>query len=343
MIFNSLLFFSVNLYHEASFGQAILTPLLNTNKMILSFCYYLLCCIKSADWSFMNEKEFLQSYDINNFDRPSIATDIAVFSIIYSEDETNYRKESESLLKLLMVKRNDFPFKDMWALPGGFLRKDEIPANAAFRELKEETGVNGAFLRTLDIFGEPNRDPRGWIISHAYLALIDSGSITVSAGSDAKEACWFTIDVSIEELSSDLNASDMKKESCYTLTLKGDCDVSVSAKIKRITKYVNFHEQNEFVILEQNGFAFDHSLIILKAYLELKDMTEKDGRIVFDLLPEYFTLYRLQKAFEIILGKELLAANFRRKMSDYVIETDKMDTGNGHRPAKLFIRNLEKF
>lgn len=291
----------------------------------------------------MNEKEYLQSYDISKFDRPSIATDIAVFSIIRSDDETNYRKESESLLKLLMIKRSDYPYKDMWALPGGFLRKNEIPTDAAFRELKEETGVNGAFLRTLDIFGEPNRDPRGWIISHAYLALIDSSDINVSAGSDAKEACWMTIKVDSEEIKSEKSSSDIKREQLYTLTLTDDKNETIVAKIKRVTKYVNFHEQNDYVILEQTGFAFDHPLIILKAYLELRDMTEKDGRIVFDLLPEYFTLYRLQKAFEIILGKELLTANFRRKMSDYVFETDKMDTGNGHRPAKLFVRNLEMF
>lgn len=291
----------------------------------------------------MNEKEYLKNYDISKYDRPSIATDIAVFSIAQIEDETNYRKESESILKLLMIKRSAYPFKDSWALPGGFLRKDEVPLNAAFRELKEETGVNGAYLRTLDIFGAPNRDPRGWIISHAYLALIDSAELNVTPGSDAEEASWMGIKVNIESERSENSSGSIKKELIYRLTLSADKNTSISSLIKREISYENFHERNDYTILESNGFAFDHPLIILKAYLELKDMTEKDGRIVFDLLPEYFTLYRLQKAFEIILDRELLTANFRRKMSDFVIETDRMDTGNGHRPAKLFVRNLDKF
>ena len=62
-----------------------------------------------------------------------------------------------------------------------------------------------------------------------------------------------------------------------------------------------------------------------------------------DLLPERCTLYSLQEAHEIILDEKLLTPNFRRKMAPLVIETDEMVTGPGHRPAKLFRRNLEAF
>ncbi len=290
----------------------------------------------------MDEKAFLQNYNISDFDRPSIATDIAVFSII-REDEENYRKESESFLKLLMIKRNEFPFKDSWALPGGFLKRNELPSNAALRELKEETGVGNAFLRTLDVFAEPERDPRGWIVSQAFLALIDSTDISLSAGSDAKTADWFSLKVSLEDEKTKKSKDRLDKEFIYKMTLKGNDGTCLSSKIIKKSHFENFHETDEYTVLEQDGFAFDHALIILKAYLELKDMAEKDVRIVFDLLPEHFTLYRLQKALEIIIGKELLTANFRRKMSDYVIETSLSDTGCGHRPAKLFKRNLDKF
>ena len=73
-----------------------------------------------------------------------------------------------------------------------------------------------------------------------------------------------------------------------------------------------------------------------------KEVNE-NGRPVFDLMPERFTLTALQKAFEIVQGKKLLVANFRRKIADYVIETDEIAEGAGHRPAKLFRRNLERF
>ena len=60
-------------------------------------------------------------------------------------------------------------------------------------------------------------------------------------------------------------------------------------------------------------------------------------------MPETFTLTQLQHAFEVILGEKLLTANFRRKMNDYVIETEQIVEGAGHRPAKLFRRNMENF
>ena len=60
-------------------------------------------------------------------------------------------------------------------------------------------------------------------------------------------------------------------------------------------------------------------------------------------MPEKFTLTQLQSTFEIVQGRKLLAANFRRKMSGYVTETDEISDGAGHRPAKLFRRNLDAF
>ncbi|MCQ2517632.1 MAG: NUDIX hydrolase [Lachnospiraceae bacterium] len=292
----------------------------------------------------MTEEEFLKSYSIEKFDRPSVATDMAVFSIDEKEDsDMNYRKENKSVLKLLLIKRDEYPYKDSWALPGGFLRKDETPNAAAFRELKEETGVDVAFLRTLDVFGTPGRDPRGWIISHAYLALVENSKCKVVAGSDAENADWFEIKVKIEKEQSENDGNTISRETVYSLELNNGGDVKLLSLIKRKTTYRDFHEISEYSEVDSFGFAFDHAIIILRAYLELQDMAEKDGRIIFDLLPEYFTLYKLQKAFEIVLGKELLVANFRRKISDFVTETDKIDAGSGHRPAKLFTRNLDKF
>ena len=169
------------------------------------------------------EQAYLSGYDISAFDRPSVAADIAVFSIIDEKnqhsrkekrDPSNYRKDPLKQLKLLLIRRASFPYKNAWALPGGFCRKGESVLETARREL-----------------------------------------------------CIYAL----------------QKEA------------------------------------------------------------GNDGTIVFDLMPERFTLSELQRAFESVLGKPLLVANFRRKIADYVLETDEIVEGVGHRPAKLFKRNVEKF
>ena len=95
--------------------------------------------------------------------------------------------------------------------------------------------------------------------------------------------------------------------------------------------------------MEDDGIAFDHAKIILSAILNLRNSVENDLKLVFDLMPEMFTLTQLQKAMELVLGQKLLTANFRRKIADYVVETEHSAEGAGHRPAKLFKRNVEKF
>lgn len=60
-------------------------------------------------------------------------------------------------------------------------------------------------------------------------------------------------------------------------------------------------------------------------------------------MPELFTLTELQNVFEVILQRELIKSNFRRKIADYVIETDDVEAGRRYRTAKLHKRNIEKF
>ena len=79
-----------------------------------------------------DEARFLASYDITDYDRPSIATDIAVFSM-FSRDAENHRKDSEPKLHILLIRRGEHPFKNFWALPGGFLRPDETVEVCACR------------------------------------------------------------------------------------------------------------------------------------------------------------------------------------------------------------------
>lgn len=96
-------------------------------------------------------------------------------------------------LKVLLIQRNIEPFKDKWALPGGFVRENETLEGTALRELKEETGISKVFLEQLYTFGEPKRDPRGRVITVAYYALVNINEHILNATTDAKNASWFSI------------------------------------------------------------------------------------------------------------------------------------------------------
>jgi 8-oxo-dGTP diphosphatase len=118
-------------------------------------------------------------------EQPSVTVDIVVVARL---DEG---------LKVLLVRRSKPPFAGCWALPGGFVEPNEPLEAAAERELQEETGIGILGLKQLHTFGDPGRDPRGWTISVAFLALPDRGeaeSWPLRAGSDAGEVGWFELD-----------------------------------------------------------------------------------------------------------------------------------------------------
>src|SRR5579871_5687595 len=110
-----------------------------------------------------------------------VAVDVVIFTIASAE------------LRVLLVKRGVPPFEGTFAMPGGFVHPNESLEEAAFRELREETGVSDVYLEQLYSFGNPDRDPRGRVISVAYFALIASDHSRVSAGSDAAEARWWPV------------------------------------------------------------------------------------------------------------------------------------------------------
>ncbi len=118
---------------------------------------------------------------LEDYERPSVTTDIIIFSIINDE------------LKVLLVKRAVIPFKGKWALPGGFIKMDEDLEQGAKRELEEETGVKDAYLEQLYTFGDVKRDPRGRVITVAYFALINSKGVELRATTDVSEAKWFSV------------------------------------------------------------------------------------------------------------------------------------------------------
>ena len=109
-------------------------------------------------------------YSIEQFDRPSVAADAVVFGFDTEKAEP-LRGLKQRRLKLLLVRRGEEPFCGRCSLPGGFLRRGETVEQAALRELSEETGVADPKLMQLGVYSETGRDPRGWIISCAFLAL----------------------------------------------------------------------------------------------------------------------------------------------------------------------------
>ena len=207
----------------------------------------------------MNEQQFLQNYSQDRYDRPSIATDIAAFSLRTVKSDA-YRASPELKLCVLLVRRGGHPFKDHWALPGGFLQRGESIDECAFREDSKD---------------------------YWHLQLRNRETV----------------------LSAKLLAAP-----------------SATAKTR-------------FAILENEGLAFDHASILASAMDTLRREGEK-METVFAFLPEKFTLFALQKVQETLLGITLLTANFRRKIADFVEETDEYTEGAGHRPARLFRKKL---
>lgn len=290
------------------------------------------------------EAQYLAGYDISTYEQPSLAADIVIFSILNDGVSDNIRKLQKKSLKVLLIKRATYPYKDCWALPGGFCKPQEDVIETAKRELYEETNVDNAYLKLIGAFGENDRDPRGWIISNTFMALIDGNRCELRAGTDAWEAKWFNVDVTRTDLQKDVNGDNVAIKTEYTLRLfNEESGVEITAGIIENKEYCNYHETVSYEIVNSKEIAFDHAKIILNALLSLRENVENNLKVVFDLMPERFTLTELQTAFEIILDKKLLAANFRRKLADYVIETEQTIEGAGHRPAKLFKRNIKVF
>ena len=116
-----------------------------------------------------------------HFSGHGIAVDVVLFTI------------QGGTLKVLLVKRQQPPYRGAWALPGGIVGADESVDQAVLRELQEETNIDNVYLEQLYTFGEPNRDPRGRVITVAYYALVNWQQFELKARQRVSQANWFPV------------------------------------------------------------------------------------------------------------------------------------------------------
>lgn len=108
--------------------------------------------------------------------RPLLAVDVVVFTVV------------DNQLEVLLVRRNEPPCEGTWALPGGFVHLEEGLEEAALRELAAATGATDVYLEQLFTFGEPDRDPRGRVVSVIYFALVSADKLALQTSPTAATA-----------------------------------------------------------------------------------------------------------------------------------------------------------
>ena len=266
---------------------------------------------------YKTEEEFLKDYDSSQFEKLSMTADILIVSVS-STNTDNYRKTDKKNMSVLLVKREDYPYKEKWCLPGGFLDpKTETLEQCANRVLKRETNLSNIYLEQLYTFDAIDRDPRMRIVSTAFVALIDKNKLTDTV----KNASWF-----------DVTLLEEKKDKVDIVLDNGVDTISITIK-KTLREHTT--DRYDYHTVKNDSLAFDHDRVILAGLERIKNKINYTD-IVFNMMPEYFTLGELQQVYEVILNKKLLDPAFRRIIANKVEKTERMKTGEGHRPSYLF-------
>lgn len=235
----------------------------------------------------LTEKEFLRNYRADGYEKPSVSTDILVLGT--SPDLKNMR--------ILLVKRDEHPFLDMWSLPGGFVHQDETAYQAAARVLSQKAGIENTYLDQIYTFTRPGRDPRTWVMSIAYLALVSDARDEVVDGTyKTMESAWFDMIIDQDEIR--FVNQNRHVEIKYSIESK-------SFKNGRIT-----YENLVSTPASKEQLAFDHIEIIIESFLKLKAEFEHTD-LSFNMIGEKFTLPDLQAVYELVLGRKLYKTNFR--------------------------------
>lgn len=234
----------------------------------------------------------MSPYDPSAFPPFAVTVDLVVLTV------------REHALCALAVRRGEPPFQGRWALPGGFVRPDEGLAEAAARELAEETGLRsqqvdvgeslgsgfGAHLEQLATYGDPRRDPRMRVVSVAHLVLAPDLP-SPRAGGDARSVRWARVD---------------------ELLGRGGATAA--------------------------PLAFDHARILADGVERARSKIEYSA-LATAFCPQEFTVGELRRVYEAVWGVALDPRNFHRKVTGtpgFLVPTGGTTTRQGGRPAQLF-------
>lgn len=132
--------------------------------------------------AYINKKHLDQKGYTYEYPRPAVTADCVIFGF------------DGNSLRILLVERGVEPYLGLWALPGGFMKMDETIEDCARRELFEETAVSDIYLEQFHTFSGVRRDPRGRVVTVAFIALIRPSDHNIIGGDDAANAAWFNAD-----------------------------------------------------------------------------------------------------------------------------------------------------
>ncbi|MHC5373431.1 NUDIX hydrolase [Enterococcus sp. LJL120] len=238
-----------------------------------------------------------QQQEHPTYEKPSLTVDIVLVCYNKIADE----------IKLLLIQRKSHPYRNSWALPGGFVNPDESAEASVLRETFEETGVGitDENIEQLHTFSTPGRDPRGWVVTVSYLAFI--GEEALVAGDDAKEVGWFTL----------------KHQGQQLLLTKDEIEIVLDIPSGKS--------------VGKNTLAFDHNQLILKAYQRIINKMDHEPQVLL-VLGDSFTITEARKVFANFLGvdyKSIDHSNFKKAMLGYFEEIGERPVGIG-RPSKIY-------
>ena len=274
------------------------------------------------------DKQFLELYSDSEYDKPSVTVD-AVILRIRNEESKNYRKLPEKKLQVFLTKRQYSPFKGDFAIVGTFIDLQYELSDTMKLCVKNKVGLTNYYYEQLFTFGEKRRDPRTRVLSVGYMLLTNTQE-------QLRNGEWFDIEVQKVETNIKEIQDGFEIKNVYNLVLKNE-----NQELKNIIEVSNKKvglEETKIVKITENNIAFDHAKIIFMALERLKNKLEYTD-IIFNLLPNEFTLTELKQCYEVILNEKLLDANFRRKTAKMVRPTSKYELAKGHRTSQLFTHN----
>lgn len=289
----------------------------------------------------LTESEFIEKYDPNKYDRPSVTNDVLIFTLGDGEEGSNYPHKK---LQLLLIQRRDHPYIHKWALPGGFLNMDEDLIHGAYRELKEETGVTDIYVEQLGAFGEMYidkertipRDPRTRIITVGNLALIPKDKLKPEAGDDAENVMWFNVET--EFLDKKVYEDYFTKTIILHLSSE-DGKIKISYKVEeKLSNDAMRKREVSYSLLDNSteSLAADHFKLIFCGLNNIRKEMEYTP-IALNLLPETFTLGELTEVYEAILGRKIQKLEY--KLGDMIVKVSECSDSDAITSPQLYKLN----